>query len=192
VYIDVRRLRDDHVEEAVALARTSSAAVLDVRGYPVTTAAWRLAACLATKRRPAAKFLRRVVQGLDPATRGTLSMLEVLEPSTPGSGSARIVVLVNEDTISRGEHACLLLAAAVPEVVFVGSATSGTCGDVSHVKLPGGVTVMFSAHGTAWPDGTPLQRQGIRPHIDVSPTVEGIRNGRDEVLETALTVAEGS
>jgi SAM-dependent methyltransferase/C-terminal processing protease CtpA/Prc len=191
VYVDVRRLRDDLVEEAVALVRASSAAILDLRGYPVTTAARRLAARLATRPRPAARFLRRAVQGLDPAAQGTLSMLEVLEPSAPGSTPPRIVVLVNEDTISRGEHACLLLAAAAPEVVFVGSATSGTCGDISHVKLPGGVTVMFSAHGTAWPDGTPLQRQGIQPHIDASPTLEGIRNGRDEVLGAALAVAEG-
>jgi hypothetical protein len=37
------------------------------------------------------------------------------------------------------------------------------------------------------PDKRPTQRIGIIPDIEVLPTVAGIRDGRDEVLEAALT-----
>ena len=35
-------------------------------------------------------------------------------------------------------------------------------------------------------DGRQLQRVGVQPHIRVEPTIEGIRQGRDEVLEAAV------
>ena len=42
---------------------------------------------------------------------------------------------------------------------------------------------MISGIGVFYPDKSPTQRVGIVPDIEVSPTVEGIRTGRDEVLE---------
>jgi len=35
-------------------------------------------------------------------------------------------------------------------------------------------------------DRKPTQRVGIVPDVEVQPTIEGIRAGRDEVLEEAL------
>jgi C-terminal processing protease CtpA/Prc len=37
-----------------------------------------------------------------------------------------------------------------------------------------------------YPDKRPTQRIGIIPDIEVKPTIAGIREGRDEVLEEAL------
>jgi C-terminal processing protease CtpA/Prc len=45
---------------------------------------------------------------------------------------------------------------------------------------------MISGIGVFYPDKKPTQRIGIVPTIEVRPTVEGIREGRDEVLEEAL------
>jgi hypothetical protein len=41
-----------------------------------------------------------------------------------------------------------------------------------------------------WPDGKQLQRVGITPDIEAHPTVAGIRAGRDEILERAVTYLE--
>ena len=45
---------------------------------------------------------------------------------------------------------------------------------------------MISGIGVFYPDKKPTQRVGIVPDIEVTPTIEGIRAGRDEVLEEAL------
>ena len=44
----------------------------------------------------------------------------------------------------------------------------------------------MSGIGVSYPDGSPTQRVGIAPDIEVTPTIAGIRVGRDEVLEAAL------
>jgi C-terminal processing protease CtpA/Prc len=50
---------------------------------------------------------------------------------------------------------------------------------------------MISGIGVLYPDGRPTQRIGIVPDLVVTPTVEGIRAGRDEVLEAAVSNALG-
>jgi C-terminal processing protease CtpA/Prc len=37
-----------------------------------------------------------------------------------------------------------------------------------------------------YPDKSPTQQIGIVPDIPVTPTIEGVRAGRDEVLERAV------
>jgi C-terminal processing protease CtpA/Prc len=57
---------------------------------------------------------------------------------------------------------------------------------VSPIPLPGGLRTLISGIGVFYPDKTPTQRVGIVPDIVVTPTIKGIREGRDEVLEAAL------
>ena len=73
-----------------------------------------------------------------------------------------------------------------PEAVVVGSTTEGADGNVSQIPLPGNLKVMISGIGVFYPDKTPTQRVGIVPDVFVSPTIEGVREGRDEILEEAL------
>jgi hypothetical protein len=44
----------------------------------------------------------------------------------------------------------------------------------------------MSGIGVFYPDKTPTQRVGVIPDFVATPTLEGIRDGRDEVLERAL------
>ena len=43
-----------------------------------------------------------------------------------------------------------------------------------------------------YPDGTETQRIGIVPDVEVKPTIQGIRDHRDEVLETAINLIQGN
>jgi C-terminal processing protease CtpA/Prc len=49
---------------------------------------------------------------------------------------------------------------------------------------------MVSGIGVFYPDGKGTQRVGIVPDIVVKPTIEGIKNGKDEVLEKAIEMIE--
>ena len=68
---------------------------------------------------------------------------------------------------------------------MIGSTTAGADGNVSQIPLPGGMQTMISGIGVFYPDKTPTQQVGIVPNIAVRPTIDGIRAGRDEVLEAA-------
>jgi C-terminal processing protease CtpA/Prc len=57
---------------------------------------------------------------------------------------------------------------------------------VSSIPLPGGLSSMISGIGVFYPDKRPTQRVGIVPDVEVRPTIEGIRLGKDEVLDAAV------
>jgi hypothetical protein len=45
--------------------------------------------------------------------------------------------------------------------------------------------VRFTGDGVFYPDRRPTQRIGLVPDVQVTPTIAGIKAGRDEVLEEA-------
>jgi len=77
---------------------------------------------------------------------------------------------------------------AVPQSTVVGSTTAGADGNVTYFFLPGGMRTQFSGIGVYYPDGRETQRVGIVPDITVQPTIRGIAEGRDEVLEKAIAI----
>jgi C-terminal processing protease CtpA/Prc len=100
-----------------------------------------------------------------------------------------VVVLVNEETLSSAEYQTMAFQAA-PRTIVVGSQTAGADGNVVRLPLPRGVSTMFSGLGVYYPDGTNTQRTGIRIDHYVEPTIEGIEQGRDELLEKALEIID--
>lgn len=50
---------------------------------------------------------------------------------------------------------------------------------------------MISGIGVYYPDGTETQRIGIVPDIICKPTIQGIKAGKDELLEKALVLING-
>jgi C-terminal processing protease CtpA/Prc len=99
--------------------------------------------------------------------------------------SGKVVILVDEVSQSQAEYTAMALRSASGAVV-IGSTTAGADGNVSQIPLPGGLPTMISGIGVFYPDKTPTQQVGIVPNIEVGPTIDGIRAGRDEVLEAAL------
>lgn len=97
----------------------------------------------------------------------------------------KVVIIVNEVTQSQAEYTAMALRVA-PGATVVGSTTAGADGNVSEIILPGGIRTMISGIGVYNPDGKETQRVGIIPDIEVKPTIKGILEGRDELLEKAI------
>ena len=95
------------------------------------------------------------------------------------------VILVNEITISHSEFMAMKYRCA-PNSIVMGSTTAGADGGIIKVDLPGGISTYITGAGVYYPDGTETQQIGIRPDIEVLPTIKGIREGRDELLEKAI------
>jgi C-terminal processing protease CtpA/Prc len=61
-------------------------------------------------------------------------------------------------------------------------------GNISQIDLPGGLTTFISGNGVYYPNSRETQRTGIVPDIKVKPTIKGIREDRDELLEKAVEI----
>ena len=101
----------------------------------------------------------------------------------------KVVILINEITQSNAEYTTMALQVA-PRATVVGSTTAGADGNVSQITLPSNVNTMISGIGVYYPDGTETQRVGIVPDVEVHPTIDGVRVGRDELLERAVELIE--
>jgi C-terminal processing protease CtpA/Prc len=99
----------------------------------------------------------------------------------------KVVVLVNENTQSQAEYTAMALRAS-SKTTIIGSTTAGADGNVSSIYLPGGIYTMISGIGVYYPNGRQTQRIGIIPDIKVKPTIKGIQEGRDELLEKAMEI----
>jgi len=95
------------------------------------------------------------------------------------------VMLIDERPFSQAEHLGLHLKAA-NGTTFVGTPTTGANGSTTRFVLPGNIQVSFTGQDVRHADGRQLQRVGLQPDVFVAPTIEGIRAGRDEVLEKAI------
>ncbi len=108
----------------------------------------------------------------------------------PEAYPGRLILLVNEHTQSASEYITMLLQ-SIPGTITVGSQTAGADGDVVEIIMPLGLDLNYSSIGIYYPDGTNAQRAGVKIDRQVYPTVDGIRTGRDEVLEAALYSING-
>lgn len=122
------------------------------------------------------------------------------DPSNPGTWhnvenhnayTGKIIILVDQTTQSAAEYFTMHLQ-SIPDAITVGSQTAGADGDIVLVTMPGYMNFYFSSVKVLYPDGTDTQRRGVRVDIEVRPSVDGIRNNRDEVLEYALQLATKS
>lgn len=95
-----------------------------------------------------------------------------------------VIVLVDENTQSQAETTTMMFKQH-PKAKIIGSNTSGANGDIIRFKLAD-LDTCFTGLGAYYPDGRETQRIGIIPDILIKPTVDGIKNGKDEVLERAL------
>jgi C-terminal processing protease CtpA/Prc len=139
----------------------------------------------------AAQFRRRELSGESLAAEAVETgyfFSQPLPPSEPGDWiyQGETVMLIDERAISQAEHTGLFLEAAAG-TEFVGEPSAGANGDVTTFPLPGGIWVGFTGHDVRHADGRQLQRVGLQPDVPVAPTLEGLRAGRDEVLERALS-----
>jgi hypothetical protein len=185
-YADLRLLVSGEVDAMFAAFARTRGIVLDLRGYPNGTA-WPITPYLNVKRaQHGAHFTQPLVRALDEPMRWSTTFLQPL-PQDPGKPvyRGRVAVLIDDRAISQAEHSCLFFEAAAG-ATFIGSPTHGSNGDITVMRLPGGLRMVFTGQAVRHADGRQLQQVGIQPTIPSAPTISGVRAGRDEVLERAI------
>ncbi|MFY7847345.1 S41 family peptidase [Chryseobacterium gambrini] len=110
--------------------------------------------------------------------------------NNPDYYKGNVVILVNEVTQSQAETTVMMLKQH-PKAKVIGGYTSGANGDVISFNIAG-LKTCFTGLGAYYPDGRETQRIGIIPDIIVRPTVKGIQQGKDEIMERALEYLKSS
>jgi len=164
--------------------KTVKGVIIDVRNYP-NLLLYSLGPYFQTSKVPFARFTHRNINnpGEFIWTKGS----QLYKNKKPFSG--KLIVLANEVTQSLGEFTVMAFKAAGNATV-IGSQTAGADGRIAYIFLPGGLKTSVSGYGVYYPNKTETQRIGIVPDIDVKPTIKGIQEGRDEVLEKAIEIIE--
>jgi C-terminal processing protease CtpA/Prc len=186
-YVDLSLLLQEDVDVVMPQLLGTRAIVFDLRGYPNGTM-HMVVNYLAPRPKRFTKIQYPVKN-----VPGSFYMdkYEYTGTDNPDYYRGKVVILVNEKTISQSEFTCMVFQIA-PDVTIIGSQTAGADGDTVAVNLPGAIFTYFSGLGIYYPNGHPTQQIGIVPDIYCRPTIAGIRLGRDEVLERAIEFVESS
>jgi hypothetical protein len=181
-YVHMGVLLPEQVDGMMTQLRSAKAIIFDIRHYPNWTL-YEIARRLNPEAKPFARFTKPILY--EPG-HFWLSSNSLAGPSSfnPNAYRGDVVLLVDERTQSRAEFTAMCLQTA-PLAVTIGSQTAGADGDVSLIRLPGGISTYFSGIGVYYPDESETQKVGVRIDITVRPTIAGIQAGRDEVLERA-------
>lgn len=183
-YLKLSSVVSAETSEYIRRASNTKVLIVDIRNYPKEFVVFTLGGHLVALPTKFARFTRA-----DGANPGAFQWSDgmALQPRQP-QYTGTVVVLVDETTQSQAEYTAMALRAG-PKAIVVGSTTAGADGNVSSIPLPGGIASTISGIGVFYPDGTPTQRVGIVPDVEVRPTIRGIREGRDEVLEAGVRAA---
>ncbi len=186
-YVDLERATDAQFDESLDKLAAAQGIVFDMRGYP----------------RVSPKPLQHLIDSTTLSARWNVPVVHrpdhqdfewdtsgrwTLEPLQPRL-TKNVVFLTDGRAISYAES-WMGIVEAYKLGEIAGETTAGTNGDVNVVRLPAGYRVAFTGMKVLKHDGSRHQGAGIKPTVPVSPTIAGIRAGRDEQLEKAIEVVE--
>ncbi len=184
-YITLQTIKNDDITRIKEEFKDTKGIIIDIRNYPSSFVPFKLGTYFLASSTPFVKF-----------TKGNLNnpgeftfTKELVIPKSNNHYSGKLIVLVNELTQSQAEYTAMAFRAS-KNTIIIGSTTAGADGNVSAIMLPGGLKTMISGIGVYYPDGKETQRVGIVPDIEVKPTIDGIKNGKDELLEKAIELIQ--
>jgi len=180
-FVNLGRIKIKEIPKVMDKLKDTKAIILDLRYYPKGTH-YILSKYISSSKRD---FYKVIYPDLDYPGRFIWRNGKQCGQNGELIYKGKVVLLVNEDSQSQAEFAAMCLQKG-NDVTTIGSQTSGADGNVSKFKMVGGYRTMISGIGIFYADETEAQRTGVKIDIDVKPTVQGIIEGKDEVLEKAI------
>ena len=183
-YLYPGSLQKGEIDEIMKKFLPTKGLIVDMRCYPSDFIVFRLGKYLMPQ---PTEFVKFTFGSL--AAPGQFNFGQPLKvgEENPDYYKGKVVIIVNEMTQSQAEYTTMALRVA-PDATVIGSTTAGADGNVSEIFLPGSIRTMISGIGVYYPDGTETQRIGIVPDIEIKPTLAGIKQGKDELLEKAISL----
>ncbi|MEL0644264.1 S41 family peptidase [Olleya sp. Ti.3.14] len=184
-YVSLKNIKNKDVDKIKKEFKDTKGIIVDIRNYPSAFTPFTLGSFFTSSKTPFVKFTTGNIDYPGEFTLGD----NLYIPSKGKTYQGKVIVLVNEISQSAAEYTAMAFRAG-DNVSIIGSTTAGADGNVSTIYLPGGLRTMISGIGVYYPDGTPTQRVGIVPDIEVKPTIKGLIEGRDELIEKAIEIID--
>ncbi|WP_136666795.1 S41 family peptidase [Flavobacterium sp. H122] len=185
-YVNMEVLKVQDIPNMIEKLNASKAIIFDLRNYPNGTY------------EGISNFLNSEEKKFAIYTRPILNYPGRFRWDDQGSSSGtqnknnykgKVVVLLNEESLSQSEWTAMCFQTA-GNITIIGSQTAGADGNVTSLDYMPALHTSFSGLGVYYPDKRETQRVGIIPDIEIKPTIKGIQEGRDEVLERAVNFIE--
>ena len=186
-YVDICSISADEFAEVEAQVLSADGLLIDLRKYPQPGMFNAIVEALFPGPTPYIQVRIPVVATPDPLVRESIVRWPELPASAEETFSGPVVVLIGGDAISASETIATLLQDH-RGAVMVGEPTAGTNGDITWIDLPFGLGTWISGLEVRHTDGRPYQGIGTIPDVVVHPTIQGIREGRDEILDKGIEV----
>lgn len=195
-YITLQNINKEDIEPIKTTFKNTKGIIIDIRNYPHTFVPFLLGSYFVSSSSiphflpsSSTPFVKFTTGNTD--NPGEFTFTKTLSiPKAKDTYKGKLIVMVNELTQSQAEYTAMAFRAGA-NTTIIGSTTAGADGNVSTIILPGGLTTMISGIGVYYPDGKETQRVGIVPDIIVKPTIEGVKKGKDELLEKAIELIKG-
>jgi len=182
-YITLQSLKREEIDTVMNRFKNTKGIIVDIRNYPNTFVPFTLGPYFVSSTTPFVKFTKGNTDNP-----GEFTFTEVLKiPESSDTYDGKLIILVNELSQSQSEYTTMAFRAG-DNTTVIGSTTAGADGNISSIYLPGGLSTSISGIGVYYPNGTETQRVGIVPDIEIKPTIEGIKNGKDELLLKAIEI----
>lgn len=180
-YVDMDRASMAEIDAAMPKLAAARGVVVDLRGYPNSNHALLLH-LLDKPEHARWMHIAHVIRPDHVAPPAWNDQGWDLAPAEPHL--ANVVFLTGPGAISYAES--VMGYVETTTVPIVGAATAGTNGNVARITAPTGCTVFFTGMRVDKHDGKRFHLIGVPPTVPVTPTIAGIRDGRDEVLEAGI------
>lgn len=187
-YLNNGSLKKEYLPKLWKEFENTKGLIIDDRNYPSDFVIYHLSSYLMPTRTPFVKFATGSIES--PGLFSFGKSIDVGIRNKKDYYKGKVIILVNEITQSSAEFHAMAYRVN-PNTVVIGSTTAGADGNISQFYLPGGISTMISGIGVFYPDGKGTQRIGIVPDIELRPTIKGIKEGRDELMEKAIETING-
>ncbi|WP_343591753.1 S41 family peptidase [Flavobacterium sp.] len=185
-YVNYGELEESDIPALITALNDTNAIVFDNRERPQDVL-YAVSNWLNAEEKEFARFLDPDVSY--PGRYVWRERIEKCGKTNPDNYKGQVIVLIDEKAVSHAEFNAMSLK-TVPKVKIIGSQTGGADGANYGFPLIKGFYTSFTCYGVFYPDKKETQRIGIVPDIEVKPTILGIQQGRDEVLERAILFAK--
>jgi len=187
-YISAGRFTPDEFKEALVYLKKAKGIIFDLREYPNNDPLASSFRVFSTTPLQGPKFLLPEIASPDHQNMKFEDYTWWVQPSGDYF-QTKTVLLIGASTASAGETwAQIFSFNKMGELV--GEPTAGTNGDINQIKLPGNFTVTFTGLKVLNQDGSQFHGIGVQPTYPVSPTIQGIAEGRDEILDFAVNLLD--
>lgn len=173
-YINLKTISKEDIKKAFEEFSNTNGIIIDLRNYPKNISGDDIAKYTYPERKEFIKVLSPLINRPSLASFGKPSISIVIDPFKSGGKNSKyynkkIILLVDHTTQSKAEYIGMAIQAS-PTCITVGETTAGSVMNIAIFKLPDGAEFRFTTMGAFYPDGTGVQRKGLKIDYVVQET----------------------